>query len=208
MNQSISILALPKGRILESVLPLLEKTEFSLKDDPNLSRKLLLDTKTPNLKIIIIRGWDIPTYVLSGAAHFGVVGKDVLLEKHSNDYFEIADLDIAHCRISLAAPEIFNNNSSKIRVATKYPKFSSDFLATKGIQAETIYLNGSIEIAPSLGLCDAIIDLVATGKTLKENGLKEVEVIKDITSRLIVNKAALKTKNSIADELTNCLLRN
>ena len=127
---------------------------------------------------------------------------------HSNDYFEIADLDIAHCRISLAAPEIFNNNSSKIRVATKYPKFSSDFLATKGIQAETIYLNGSIEIAPSLGLCDAIIDLVATGKTLKENGLKEVEVIKDITSRLIVNKAALKTKNSIADELTNCLLRN
>ena len=186
----------------------MEKTEFSLKDDPNLSRKLLLDTKTPNLKIIIIRGWDIPTYVLSGAAHFGVVGKDVLLEKHSNDYFEIADLDIAHCRISLAAPEIFNNNSSKIRVATKYPKFSSDFLATKGIQAETIYLNGSIEIAPSLGLCDAIIDLVATGKTLKENGLKEVEVIKDITSRLIVNKAALKTKNSIADELTNCLLRN
>ena len=203
MNQSISILALPKGRILESVLPLLEKTEFSLKDDPNLSRKLLLDTKTPNLKIIIIRGWDIPTYVLSGAAHFGVVGKDVLLEKHSNDYFEIADLDIAHCRISLAAPEIFNNNSSKIRVATKYPKFSSDFLATKGIQAETIYLNGSIEIAPSLGLCDAIIDLVATGKTLKENGLKEVEVIKDITSRLIVNKAALKTKNSIADDLRN-----
>lgn len=207
MNEPPLILALPKGRILNKVLPLFDGTEFSLKDSLNGNRKILLDTHSEKLKIIVVRGWDVPTYVLAGAAHIGIVGKDILLEKGTNEYFEIADLNIAHCRLSLAGPISIKSTLPKMRIATKYPVFSKYYLASKGIQAETVYLNGSIEIAPFLGLCDAIIDLVDTGNTLKQNGLEELEVIRSITSRLIVNKAALKTKGRLIDELMEILIK-
>jgi len=206
MSENPLILALPKGRVLEKVLPLLVNSRFALKDSPDKTRKIILDTVSNDLKVIIVRGWDIPTYVASGSAHVGIVGKDILLEKNSKEYFEITDLNIAHCRLSLAGPETLDKNITKLKVATKYPKFSKEYLAAKGIQAETIYLNGAIEIAPSLGLSDVIIDLVDTGKTLEENGLKELDIIKPITSRLIVNKASLKTKGTIIDLLMNNLL--
>ena len=205
MSKSPLILALPRGRVLEKILPLLDHTEFDLVDSPTKNRKILLDTKSPDLKIIIVRGWDVPTYVLAGAAHIGVVGKDILVEKYSKDYFEIADLDVAHCRLSLAGPQDLDRKLTRLKIATKYPNFSKNYLSTQGIQAETIYLNGAIEIAPSLGLSDAIIDLVDTGSTLRENGLVELEVIKQVSSRLIVNKAALKTNGIMIDNLKTIL---
>lgn len=195
------ILALPKGRVLEDFLPKLENTQFSLKDSPDNSRKMLLDTNHPDLKILIIRGWDVPTYITAGAAHLGVVGKDILMEKVEEEFVELLDLEIGKCRLSLAGKDQLNSSSSRVRVATKYPKSAISYMNTLGIQAEIIYLHGSQEIAPTLGLADVIIDLVDTGKTLKENGMIEIDTVSEISTRLIANKASLKTRSKFINEI-------
>ena len=199
------VLALPKGRVFDDFIPVLQDTEFALKDDPQNSRKMLLDTKRPEVKILVIRGWDVPTYITSGAAHLGVVGKDILKEKEEEEFVELADLGIGKCRLSLAGKENLLLGSSKLKIATKYPKAATKFMESIGIQAEIIYLHGAQEIAPILGLSDAIIDLVDTGKTLKENGLEEIKFISDISTRLIANKASLKTQSKLINEIKEAL---
>jgi ATP phosphoribosyltransferase len=206
MNKSNSlILALPKGRVYEDFTPLLEKTQFAIKDDVKKSRKMLLDTKHPSVKVLIIRGWDVPTYITSGAAHIGIVGKDILMEKEEEEFVELVDLGLGKCRLSLAGYEDVLTGSTRLKIATKYPKSSTKFMNSIGIQPEIIYLNGAQEIAPVLGLSDAIIDLVDTGKTLSANGLKEIKTIADISTRLIANKASIKTKSSIINEIMEVL---
>ena len=201
------ILALPKGRVNEDFIPCLQETRFALKDDPNKSRKMLLDTKCPEVKVLVIRGWDVPTYITSGAAHLGIVGKDILMEKEEEEFVELSDLKLGQCRLSLAGTENILTGSSKLKIATKYPKSATKFMNSIGIQAEIIYLNGAQEIAPILGLSDAIIDLVDTGKTLEENGLKEIETISEISTRLIANKASLKTKSDLINEIKESLTK-
>ena len=206
MNKSNTlILALPKGRVYEDFIPLLEKTKFAIKDDVKKSRKMLLDTKHPGVKVLIIRGWDVPTYITSGAAHIGIVGKDILMEKEEEEFVELADLGLGKCRLSLAGYEDVLTGSARLKIATKYPKSSTKFMNAIGIQPEIIYLNGAQEIAPVLGLSDAIIDLVDTGKTLTANGLTEIKTIADISTRLIANKASIKTKSTIINEIMEAL---
>ena len=206
MNKSNPlILALPKGRVYEDFVPLLEKTQFAIKDDVKKSRKMLLDTKHPSVKVLIIRGWDVPTYITSGAAHVGIVGKDILMEKEEEEFVELSDLGLGKCRLSLAGYEDILSGSVRLKIATKYPKSSTKFMNSIGIQPEIIYLNGSQEIAPVLGLSDAIIDLVDTGKTLNANGLTEIKTIADISTRLIANKASMKTKSTIINEIMEAL---
>ena len=203
-NKSL-ILALPKGRVYEDFMPVLQESRFAIKDDPKKSRKMLLDTKHSLVKVLIIRGWDVPTYITSGAAHLGVVGKDILMEKKEEEFVELADLSLGKCRLSLAGYDDVLSGSSRLKIATKYPNSSIKFMNSLGIQAEIIYLNGAQEIAPMLGLSDAIIDLVDTGKTLEENGLKEIKIIADISTRLIANKASIKTKSTIINEMMEAL---
>mgnify|MGYP001260377009 CR=1 FL=1 len=202
-KQDLLILALPKGRVYEDVLPLLQDSQFELKDDPKKTRKLVLDTKNAKVKILLVRGWDVPAYVTSGAAHLGIVGKDILIEKESEEFIELKDLDIGKCRLSLAGKKDLLIGSTRMKIATKYPKSSIKFMESLGVQSEIIYLHGAQEIAPIMGLSDAIIDLVESGKTLKENGLHEIQVIRDVSTRLIANKAALKTKSSLIQELVD-----
>tara|TARA_B100000965_G_C19242738_1_gene605133 strand:+ start:40 stop:672 length:633 start_codon:yes stop_codon:yes gene_type:complete len=201
------VLALPKGRVFEDFIPLLQETKFALKDDPKKSRKMLLDTKRPEVKVLLIRGWDIPTYITSGAANLGIVGKDILKEKEEEEFVELSDLEIGKCRLSLAGHDNLLQGTSKLRIATKYPKTAINYMNSIGIQAEIIYLHGAQEIAPTLDLSDAIIDLVDTGKTLEENGLKELEKISDISTRLIANKASLKTESMLINEIKEALQR-
>ena len=200
-TQESLILALPKGRVYEKVLPILKGSQFELIDDPTKTRKLVLDTKNSKVKILLVRGWDVPAYVTSGVAHLGVVGKDILIEKESEEFIELKDLEIGQCRLSLAGKKDLLMGSTRMKIATKYPKSSIKFMESIGIQSEIIYLHGAQEIAPLMGLSDAIIDLVESGKTLKENGLQEIQVIRDISTRLIANKAALKTKSILIQEL-------
>ena len=202
-KQESLILALPKGRVYEEVLPILKGSNFELTDDPKKTRKLVLDTKNKKVKILLVRGWDVPAYVTSGAAHLGVVGKDILIEKESEEFIELKDLEIGKCRLSLAGKKDLLIGATRMKIATKYPKSSIEFMESIGIQSEIIYLHGAQEIAPILGLSDAIIDLVESGKTLKENGLHEIQVVRDISTRLIANKAALKTKSSLIQDLVN-----
>ena len=201
------VLALPKGRVFEDFIPLLQETKFALKDDPKKSRKMLLETKRPEVKVLVIRGWDIPTYITSGAANLGIVGKDILKEKEEEEFVELSDLEIGKCRLSLAGHDNLLQGSSKLRIATKYPKTAINYMNSIGIQAEIIYLHGAQEIAPTLDLSDAIIDLVDTGKTLEENGLKELQKITDISTRLIANKASLKTQSALMHEIKKALER-
>ena len=206
-DNNFFILALPKGRVYDDFIPSLQETEFALKDNPKKSRKMLLDTKCPEVKVLVIRGWDVPTYITSGAAHLGVVGKDILMEKEEEEFVELADLNLGKCRLSLAGNENILSGSSKLRIATKYPKSATKFMNSIGIQAEIIYLNGAQEIAPILGLSDAIIDLVDTGNTLRENGLHEIETISEISTRLIANRASLKTKSDLINQIKESLCR-
>ena len=202
-KQESLILALPKGRVYEDIRPILKGSNFELIDDPKKTRKLVLDTKNKKVKILLVRGWDVPAYVTSGAAHLGIVGKDILIEKESEEFIELKDLEIGKCRLSLAGKKDLLIGTARMKIATKYPKSSIKFMESIGIQSEIIYLHGAQEIAPIMGLSDAIIDLVESGKTLKENGLHEIQVIRDISTRLIANKAALKTKSPLIQELLN-----
>ena len=195
------VLALPKGRILEEVMPLVRAAGIEPEpafDDPK-SRLLQFATNIPELSIIRVRSFDVATFVAFGAAHLGVAGNDVLMEFNYSELFAPVDLKIGHCRLSVAEPkEMVRKDDPKrwshIRIATKYPAITRAHFAARGVQAECIKLNGAMELAPGLGLCRRIVDLVSTGKTLVENGLVEVETIAEITSRLIVNRTALKTR--------------
>jgi ATP phosphoribosyltransferase len=195
------VLALPKGRILEEVMPIVRRAGIEPEpafDDPS-SRALQFATNVPDLSIIRVRSFDVATFVAFGAAHMGVAGNDVLMEFNYPELFAPVDLKIGHCRLSVAEPREMRRTDdparwSHIRVATKYPEITRRHFAARGVQAECIKLNGAMELAPGLGLCRRIVDLVSTGKTLEENGLVEIETIAGITSRLIVNRAALKTR--------------
>ena len=196
------ILALPSGRILTEVMPLLRRAGIAPEpefDDPN-TRKLQFATGDPNLDIIRGRSFDVATCVAFGAAHLGVAGSDVLMEFDYDEIYAPLDLRVGKCRISVAEPaELAGHDDprswSHVRVATKYPNITRRHFAARGVQAECIKLNGAVELAPTLGLCRRIVDLVSTGTTLKANGLVEVEHIADVTSRLIANRAALKKRH-------------
>ena len=195
------ILALPNGRILREAMPLLRSVGLEPEpefDDPG-SRRLRFSTSEPGLDLIRVRSFDVATYVAFGAAQLGVAGNDVLMEFDYSEIYAPLDLEIGHCRLAVAAPADLAAHEdrrrwSHIRVATKYPEITRRHFAAQGVQAECIKLNGAIELAPRLGLCRHIVDLVQTGETLKANGLVEVEQIAAISSRLIVNRPALKTR--------------
>ncbi len=190
-------LALSKGRIFDDILPLLKTAGIEVLDDPEKSRKLILDTNQPDLRVVLVRATDVPTYVQYGGADLGVVGKDTLLESGSQGLYQPLDLQIAKCRISVAVRQGFDyaaavRQGSRLKVATKYVAIAREFFATKGVHVDLIKLYGSMELAPLTGLADAIVDLVSTGSTLKANHLIEVERIMDISSHLVVNQTALK----------------
>lgn len=198
MNQGIT-LALSKGRIFEETLPLLAAAGIEVLDDPDKSRKLILATSQPDLRVVIVRASDVPTYVQYGGADLGITGKDTLIEHGSQGLYQPLDLQIAKCRVSVAVRADFDyvkavRQGARLRVATKYVSIARDFFAAKGVHVDLIKLYGSMELAPLTGLADAIVDLVSTGNTLKANDLVEVERIMDISSRLVVNQAALKLK--------------
>ena len=192
-------LALSKGRILDETLPLLAQANIVPAEDPETSRRLILATSDPQLRIVLVRASDVPTYVQHGGADLGVVGKDTLLEHGGDGLYQPLDLQIAKCRMSVAVRSDFDyadavKQGSRIRVATKYTQIARDHFANKGVHVDMIKLYGSMELAPLTGLADAIVDLVSTGSTLRANHLVEVEEIMPISSRLIVNQAALKLK--------------
>jgi len=192
-------MALSKGRIFEETLPLLAAAGIEVTDDPEKTRKLILATNQPGVQVVLVRATDVPTYVQHGGADLGVAGKDVLLEHGGEGLYQPLDLKIARCRMSVAAREDFDyaaavKQGSRIRVATKYTAIARQHFADKGVHVDLIKLYGSMELAPLTGLADAIVDLVSTGKTLLANRLREVEPFMDISSRLVVNQAALKLK--------------
>jgi len=193
MSADMITLALSKGRIFEETVPLLKAAGIEVLDDPEKSRKLILETNQPNVRVLVVRATDVPTYVQYGGADLGITGKDTLLEHGSQGLYQPLDLQIAKCRISVAVRADFDYASavkqgSRLKVATKYVAIARDFFASKGVHVDLIKLYGSMELAPLVGLADAIVDLVSTGNTLK------VERIMDISSRLVVNQAALKLK--------------
>jgi len=199
MSADMITLALSKGRIFEETVPLLKAAGIEVLDDPEKSRKLILDTNQPNVRVLVVRATDVPTYVEYGGADLGITGKDTLLEHGSQGLYQPLDLQIAKCRISVAVRADFDYASavkqgSRLKVATKYVAIAREFFASKGVHVDLIKLYGSMELAPLVGLADAIVDLVSTGNTLKANHLVEVERIMDISSRLVVNQAALKLK--------------
>ncbi len=204
MNKNITS-AISKGRILDQSLPLLAKLDIHPEEDPHSSRKLIFPTNEAEIKLIIIRASDVPTYVEYGAADIGIVGKDVLMEYGGDGLYEPLDLGICRCRLSLAGPEQAQAISGRLRVATKYVVTTRDYFAAQGKQVEIIKLYGSMELAPVLGLADLIVDLVESGNTLKANGMVELEKIADISSRLVVNKAAMKMKQSVIKPLISRL---
>ncbi len=192
-------LALSKGRIFDETLPLLRAAGIEVLDDPEKSRKLILDTNQPDVRVVLVRASDVPTYVQYGGADLGITGLDTLIEHGNQGLYQPLDLQIAKCRVSVAVREGFDyaaavRQGSRLRVATKYVAISREFFASKGVHVDLIKLYGSMELAPLTGLADAIVDLVSTGNTLKANHLVEVERIMDISSRLVVNQASLKLK--------------
>ncbi len=192
-------LALSKGRIFDETLPLLAAAGIEVTEDPETSRKLILPTSQPGVRVVLVRASDVPTYVEYGGADLGVTGKDVLIEHGGAGLYQPLDLQIARCHMAVAAPAGFDyaravRQGSRITVATKYTAIAREFFADKGVHVDLIKLYGSMELAPLTGLADAIVDLVSTGKTLKANHLVEVEHVMDISARLVVNQAALKLK--------------
>jgi ATP phosphoribosyltransferase len=200
MNSPLTI-ALSKGRIFKETMPLLAQAGIEPRDDPETSRKLILDTSQDDVKLVIIRATDVPTYVEYGAADVGVAGKDVLMEHGGNGLYEPLDLGIAKCRLMVAGPQDPVTDERRLRIATKYVQSTRRYYADRREQVEIIKLYGSMELAPLVGLADLIVDVVDTGNTLKANGLVPLEHIADISSRLVVNKASMKMKHDRISEL-------
>ena len=194
-------LALSKGRIFDETLPLLKAAGIEVLEDPETSRKLILTTNQAHVRVVLVRATDVPTYVEYGGADLGVTGKDTLIEHGGMGLYQPLDLNIAKCRMSVAVRANFDyasavRSGSRLKVATKFTSIAREFFAQKGVHVDLIKLYGSMELAPLTGLADAIVDLVSTGSTLKANHLIEVERIMDISSRLVVNQAALKLKQN------------
>jgi ATP phosphoribosyltransferase len=195
-------IALSKGRIFEQTIPLLEGVGITCNEDPETSRKLILDTNHKDIKLIIVRATDVPTYVEYGAADIGITGKDILDEYIGEGLYQPIDLNIGRCKMMVAAKEDFDylgaiQKGVRLKVATKYVKVAKEHFGKKGMHIDLIKLYGSMELAPLVGLADVIVDLVSTGKTLKANNLVAVEDISDISSRLIINQASLKLKREL-----------
>ena len=210
-------LALSKGRIFDETLPLLAAAGIEVLEDPETSRKLILPTNQPGVRVVLVRATDVPTYVEYGGADLGVTGKDILIEHGGQGLYQPLDLKIAACRMSVAVRADFDYASavrqgSRLKVATKFTTIAREFFASKGVHVDLIKLYGSMELAPLTGLADAIVDLVSTGNTLRANHLVEVERIMDISSRLVVNQAALKLKQAqirpIIDAFSNAIESN
>ena len=212
MTSHALTLALSKGRIFDETLPLLRAAGIEVLDDPEKSRKLILATNQPDVRVVLVRASDVPTYVQYGGADLGVTGKDTLLEYGNQGLYSPLDLGIARCRVSVAVRADFDYASAvrqgaRLRVATKYVAIAREFFAAKGVHVDLIKLYGSMELAPLTGLADAIVDLVSTGNTLKANHLVEVERIMDISSRLVVNQASLKLKQAPLRRLIDAFAR-
>ncbi|MDO6385704.1 ATP phosphoribosyltransferase [Uliginosibacterium sp. 31-12] len=195
-------LALSKGRIFEETLPLLAAAGIEPVENPESSRKLIIGTNRADVRLVIVRASDTPTYVQYGAADLGIAGKDTLIEHGGAGLYQPVDLNIAKCRMSVAVPNDFDyaaavQRGARIRVASKYIKIAREHFAAKGMHVDLIKLYGSMELAPLVGLADAIVDLVSTGGTLRANNLREVEEIMQISSRLVVNQASLKMKREL-----------
>mgnify|MGYP006186495551 FL=1 len=192
-NKPLTI-ALSKGRILKETLPLLDAAGIRLLEDPESSRKLIFDTSRDDVKIIIIRATDVPPYLQYGGADIGVAGKDVLMEHGAEGIYEPLDLEIARCKLMVAAKKDAPPVNGRLRVATKFVNIARRYFASQGVQAEVIKLYGAMELAPLVGLADRIVDVVDTGNTLRANGLEPTELIAQVSSRLIVNRASMKTR--------------
>jgi ATP phosphoribosyltransferase len=205
-------IALSKGRIFSETLPLLDAAGVRPLEDPDTSRKLILATNRPEVSVVIVRASDVPTYVRYGAADLGIAGKDVLYEQGSDGLYQPLDLGIARCRMMVAVPNGFDyaaavRQGARLRVATKYLRTAHEHFGNKGVHVDLIKLYGSMELAPLVGLADAIVDLVSTGNTLKANNLKAVEEIMPISARLIVNQASLKLKGALIQPMLDALKR-
>ena len=205
MNEKLTI-ALTKGRILKETLPLLASVVIVPLDDISSSRKLIVETNRSDLQLVILRGTDVPTYVRYGAADMGVVGKDILMEHGSEGLYEPLDLGIARCRLMTAGPVGWQHIGARIRVATKFVNITREYFSRQGVHADLIKLYGAMELAPMMNLADLIVDIVDTGNTLRANGMEPLEEIAAISSRLVVNKAAMRSRytaiSQIIEELT------
>ena len=197
-------LAISKGRILEDALSMLQKSGVKCNGSPLLSRKLIFSTNKRNLEIIVVRASDVPLYIESGKVDLGIVGKDTLLEANKNNHFRLLDLNIANCKLIVAAKNKIKLKNN-IKVASKYPNITKKFFHEKGFQCSVMKLYGSIELAAVLNMVDVIVDLVETGRTLKENGLKEIDLIHKISSVLIVNKSSYKVNRNEIDDFVNLI---
>lgn len=204
MSVNIRI-ALSKGRILDETLPLLKSAGIELLEEPSKSRKLIFPTSHPQVDIIIIRATDVPTFVEHGAADIGVAGKDVLMEHGARGVYEPLDLNISRCKLMVAAKKDAPPSQGRLRVATKFVNLTKRYYAEKGEQVDIIKLYGSMELAPLVGLADRIVDIVDTGNTLRANGLEPTELIAQISSRMIVNKASMKMKHGLIQGLIDQL---
>ncbi len=208
----ITHIALSKGRILEEALPLFARAGIRPVEDPLTSRKLVFETTLSDVRLVVIRAADVPTYVQFGAADLGVAGKDVLREYDGDGLYELADLGIARCRLVVAEPRGLAERDdprswTRLRIATKYVNITRRHFAAKGIQTEIIKLYGTMELAPLVGLCDRIVDLVSSGATLRANNLVEVESIADVSAWLVANKAAMKMKRASLKRVIDRLLQ-
>ena len=204
MTQKLTI-ALTKGRILQQTLPLLQAAGLSPVEDIDSSRKLIFDTQHSQVRLVILRGSDVPTYVRHGAADVGVVGKDMLLEFGADGLYEPLDLGIARCRLMTAGFSGKETARTRIRVASKFVNIAKQYYSSKGIQADIIKLYGAMELAPLMDLADEIVDIVDTGNTLRANGMTPLEHIADVSTRLVVNKAAMRTRHQLIQEVIEAL---
>lgn len=204
MNKPLT-LALTKGRILKETLPLLAQAGIEPLEDVAQSRKLIFATTEPGLQLVIIRGTDVPTYVRHGAADFGVVGKDILLEHGAEGLYEPLDLGIARCRLMTAGPVGWQPNGARVRVATKFANIARRYFAQQGVHADVIKLYGAMELAPMMDLADLIVDIVDTGNTLRANDMEPLEEIASISSRLVVNKASMRARYGNIQAIVNRL---
>ncbi|WP_270583602.1 ATP phosphoribosyltransferase [Bacillus smithii] len=206
MNDTPLIIAMPKGRIFHEAAELLRKAGYQLPPEFDESRKLIVDVSEENLQFILAKPMDVPTYVEHGVADLGIAGKDVMLEEE-RDVYELLDLKISPCYLAVAGLPDTKMNEVAPKIATKYPNVASSYFREQGEQVEIIKLNGSIELAPIVGLADRIVDIVSTGRTLKENGLVEYEHIVDVTSRLIVNPVSYRIKDAAIEQIVDRLSR-